>query len=92
MTDKKFGDRIGEVLGVNLALFEEDLRNDPDDINVMEKIRLISEAYKNFSSGGLQSFQDDFESGYQWGKRDMRAGREPSSPTPNAARDDFDMG
>ena len=82
-------DRIGELLGTNLALFEHDLTDDPDDLVVMEKIRVISEAYRNFAVGGLATFKDDFEHGYERGKRDLRLSQEPEPKSGVDPRLDF---
>ncbi len=80
---------IGEVLGAHLALFENDLTGDPDNLEIIEKIRSISEAYRNFTSGGLASFSEDFEHGYQRGKRDVHTSLEAEPKTGLDPRRDF---
>lgn len=85
-------DTIGTVLGAHLALFEEDLTNDPDDMEVMEKIRVISEAYRNFAIGGLKQFRTDFEQGYELGKRDVSFNRDAKPENQIDPRRDFDKG
>ncbi|WP_195819421.1 hypothetical protein [Roseobacter sp. MH60115] len=82
-------DSIGEVLGTHLALFEHDLTEDPDNLEIMEKIRFISEAYRNFTSGGLASFSEDFEHGYQRGKRDVHSSLEAEPKAGLDPRRDF---
>ncbi|MEL6201918.1 MAG: hypothetical protein AAFR39_06115 [Pseudomonadota bacterium] len=90
MTETKKEHSIGTVLGVHLALFEEDLVEAPDDLAVMEKIRLISEAYKNFATGGLSDFMEDFETGYKIGKRDVHNNNVPIVSAKDPSSLDFD--
>lgn len=68
----EFRDTIGELLGVHLALFEYEWQCKPDDIERARMVALISEAFRNFSDGGLPGFNEDFDRGYRLGKRDVR--------------------
>lgn len=63
---------IGKQLGVLLANFESDLHKDVDDMEALQKITMISEAYRNFANAGLAGFQQDFADGYQVGVSDLR--------------------
>lgn len=59
---------IGESLGTVLALFEQELRENPDDMAMLSRIWKISEIYRNFSENDFQGFKADFESGYKAGQ------------------------
>lgn len=56
---------IGEQLGAMAAQFERDLSDDPDDIQAMQKMALVSESFRNFSLGGLEGFKEQFDLGYE---------------------------
>ena len=63
---------IGKQLGLILAHFEYDLTQDPDDVEALQKIGLISESYKNFVAAELGNFKSDFDQGYEIGSTDIR--------------------
>ena len=67
---------IGKHLGVSLALFEYDSTRDPDDLEILQKIQLISEIYRNFSDPEYGNFKDDFQKGYEIGSADVRTMQE----------------
>lgn len=67
---------IGKHLGVLLALFEYDSIRDPDDLETLQKIQLISEVYGNFSDPEYGNFRDDFQKGYEIGSADVRMRQE----------------
>lgn len=81
--ESEFKDTIGELLGIHLALFEHEWQRKPDDIERARMVTMISEAYRNFSEGGLPGFVEDFNRGYQLGKRDVRV----TDPTPKESID-----
>ena len=58
---------IGRQLGILLAHFQDDLRENPDNVEALQKIRLISESYKNFATGEKPGFVADFEAGHSKG-------------------------
>lgn len=78
--ESEFQNTIGELLGIHLALFEHEWQCRPDDLERARMVTMISEAYKNFTEGGLPGFKDDFDRGYKLGKRDVR-GAGPYPPT-----------
>lgn len=77
MSDEKleFTDKIGQLLGIHLALFEYDWECSPESLELAQMVTMISEAYRNFSQGGLPGFHEDFDRGYKLGKRDVYAAR-----------------
>ena len=62
---------IGQLLGIELALYEHDLSKDSSNGSAMQKVREIAEVYANFASGGLEGFKEDFQKGYEMGLRDI---------------------
>ena len=76
---------IGHHLGVLLAHFEYDSTMDPDDMETLQKICLISKAYRDFSEPEFGSFRADFQRGYKMGSEDVireakLEGAEPQVP------------
>ncbi|MGJ8530142.1 hypothetical protein [Maritalea sp.] len=55
---------IGKQLGSLLAHYEQDLDRNPDDIEALKKISLLSHAYRNFAQGDLKEFVQDFDAEY----------------------------
>ena len=55
---------IGTQLGELLAQYEEDLSLGGDSVENIQKVALISEAYRNFAAGEMPGFSDDFHAGY----------------------------
>ncbi len=70
--ESRHKDNIGELLGVHLALMEYEWQQKPDDLERARMVTMISEAYRNFVQGGLEGFKDDFDRGYELGKRDAK--------------------
>ncbi len=64
-------ENIGRTLGVTLALYQSSLTDDPDNMEWLSRIELVSSAYKNFINAGLEGFEEAFRNGYEAGKRDM---------------------
>ena len=63
---------IGEQLGAMIAHFENDLSEDFDNLATLQKLALASEAFKNFSVGGLEGLKDAFDKGYASANRDLK--------------------
>lgn len=63
---------IGTYLGFMLTHFERDAVDDPDNMETLQKICKISEAYKNFSNPEFGSFKKDFQEGYEKGAAEIR--------------------
>ncbi len=55
---------IGKQIGIIVAQLENDLHDDPDDINAMNKLAVISKSFHNFAIGDLKGFHADYEQGY----------------------------
>lgn len=62
---------IGKQLGAIVALLENDLSQNPDDVEALKKLALASEAYRNFSQGGLEGFGAEFKKGYERAASDL---------------------
>lgn len=71
---------IAIALGEILAIQTEELNKDPYDVEVLQRIRLISEVYGNFVGEGFSGFKEDFESGYQRVQKDVRLDQGAFSP------------
>lgn len=71
---------IGESLGIILALFEQELREDPDNFAMLERIQKISEIYRNFAECDFDGFRADFDKGYEAGKVFNRQDTAPLPP------------
>ena len=54
-------DSTAKTLGVMYALLGKELSDNPDDISNFEKIKLISDAYRNFTSQNFSGFREEFE-------------------------------
>ena len=63
---------IGRHLGNLLAHAEHDSGHDPSDLEALERIRLISEAYRNFANPEFGTFKNDFQEGYEIGATNVR--------------------
>lgn len=55
---------IGKQLGVLLADCEDRLYKGDLSVETMQKVALISEAYRNFTQSGVANFKADFDAGY----------------------------
>lgn len=73
---------IGKQLGALLAHYEADLHEDPDDIEALQKISLISETYRNFTATEKPGFREDFEVAYQGSLSEIRKAAEASASKP----------
>lgn len=82
--EKESTGSFGESLGAQMAYREDDLLNDPNDPKILESIRLYSDIYRNFATGGLKGFTADFDRGYALARRDIEvdqgADLSPASP------------
>lgn len=56
---------VGRQLGVMLAQIEDDLREDPDNMEALQRMALLSESYRNFATAGKADFTNQFEAGYR---------------------------
>ena len=63
---------IGRVLGELLAAYQNDLAHDALDQRALRAIAHISTAYRNFTTGGLQGFSEDFSRGYRLEQESIR--------------------
>lgn len=67
---------IGEQLGMLLAYYEEDLRDNPDSIEALQKVSLVSASYSNFVSAGKPGFEIEFDQGYRKGEAAIKSRKE----------------
>lgn len=75
---------IGEQIGAMVAHLENDLAEDPDDLEAMRKLALTSEIYRNFAMGGLEGFRQGYDRGYEAVEEDLR--RAGTCPAPEPQR------
>lgn len=80
MKREYMSETIGESLGIILALFEEDLRENPDNLEMLHRVHKISDIYRNFTMREFRGFQAEFEKGYDAGKADTKRDRKPYPP------------
>ncbi|MGC3939949.1 hypothetical protein ACOTTU_19255 [Roseobacter sp. EG26] len=76
---------IGRLLGEHLGILEEDLRENPLDPAILDRISRVAGIYANLKGAGLPEFENDFRDGYNIAKDDGLRNRAPSAPG-------FDMG
>lgn len=56
---------IGKQLGEVLAVAELELVQNIENKDALERIALVSEAYRNFVQSGKRNFELDFDAGYK---------------------------
>lgn len=72
---EEFSDTIGELLGIQLAYAEHDLREDIEGNQAEEALQVvqrIAAIYRDFATGEFPGFREDFSKGYQYGKGEIR--------------------
>lgn len=84
--DVDFARALGEIL----AFQTNELNKDPHDKDALDRIAVISEAYRNFVSAGLSGFKESFESGLGQAQRDVRFDQGKPDSLPNLSDSDFD--
>lgn len=58
-------DSIGRQLGINLAYLELELAQSPVELEILQKINLVSQTFKNFKRAGWEGFEAEFSEGYK---------------------------
>ena len=72
---------IGKQLGVLLAQYERELYDGGDNLDCLEKTKIISDIYRNFIEAGKKGFEEDFELGYE---EEVLTKSEVKDPSPSS--------